>query len=195
MQHAVTKPGCYWIRFTSYPPNYFELRSSTGDLYYFRWLNKVPRIKFNILHPDTYTSNVPFEIVKVSDVEIPTMWPTLPPPERDRWPDEIKLVHNPKVTGTPIRIYSEDGLIEYGNKFMTYPPVLRLFLILHETGHFWYLTEEYCDLWALINYLRMGYNRSMAYYALTNILSRSPQNLNRINFLFNEIQKTQKEKL
>lgn len=94
---------------------------------------------------------------------------------------------NKNLEGTPARIYTDTGIIEVSTSFISFPPPVRLFLLLHETGHFLYVTEEYCDLWALINFLRMGYNRSTAYYTLDKILSRSPQNIDRIKFLLTQI--------
>lgn len=196
MQLNANKSGCYYISFPN-RPNYFELRDANGDIYHFRYCRNTPRIKFNIPDPGVYTTNVPFTLVDVKPIEIPTTWPELPPPERDRWPASgvSKIEYNPAIKGTPVRIFTEEGVIETGNRFYEYPPVLRLFLLLHETGHYFYLTEEYCDLWALINYLRMGYNRSMAFFALNDILSRNAHNLNRVMYLFNNIQKTQAEPL
>lgn len=194
MQINASNPGTYYLRFTQHMPRYFELKDSEGRIYYLRFFDKVPRFKVNIPDSGIYTPNVPVEITKVTDVEIPSRWPVLPPPERDRY-QESKIVYNPNLQGTPVRIFSKEGVIETAPHFYDIPPVIRLFLLLHEEGHYFYVTEEYCDLWALINYLRMGYNRSMAFYALSHYLSRHPENIRRVNQLFNNIQQTQKNPL
>lgn len=190
----VSKPGCFYIQFANGNPRYFEIRDEQGRIYYFRHLSNVPRIKFNVIHTGRYNSNVDFNLVKVDPVEIPSVFPELPPPERDRWKD-TEIVFNPNLYDSPVRIFTQEGIIEAGPDFYGYPPPIKMFLILHEEGHMFYYTEKHCDLWALVNYLRMGYNRSMAFYALTKILSRNPTNTIRIMELFNQIQKTQKNKL
>ena len=172
-------------------PRKFCLFNKAGELYYFRYLDgKTPRIKFNIVEPDEYSGNTPFDVVKTTAIETPETYPKLPPAERDRWKD-LKFVYNPNLKGTPARIFSDSGVVEHSPEYYEYPKPIRLFLDLHESGHLLYKTEEYCDLWALINYLRMGYNRSMAYYTLYHILRRTSANLDRLNFLLSQIQITQ----
>lgn len=168
-------------------PKYFCLYDSKGRVYYFRFLDgKTPRIKFNIPDADTYTGNHAFSLIKTTGIQLPDSYPTLPPAERDRWKTPT-FVFNPSLTGTPARIFTDTGVIEHSPDYYSYPPPVRLFLDLHETGHFLYTTEMYCDLWALLNFLRMGYNRSTAYYTLDKILSRTAENMDRLKFLLTQI--------
>lgn len=143
-------------------------------------------IKFNMPNTGTFNSDTPFTLVKRSDIDTPDTYPELPPAERDRWKDPT-FVYNPDLEDTPARIFTDTGVIEHGPSYYNYPPPVRLFLDLHESGHFLYKTEMYCDLWALINFLRMGYNRSTAYYTLDKVLSRTPENLDRIKFLLTQL--------
>jgi hypothetical protein len=177
-------------------PKTFVLSSITANEdYYFRYLDgKTPRIKFNVPDPGTYNSNVPVEVVKVAPIEIPDKMPTLPPANRDRW-QECKKVYNPEMdstTTTPIRIYSNMGIIEYGDRFLSFIKPIQIFLEFHERGHQFYVEEENCDMFALVNFINSGYNQTTAYYALDNILSRSPQKIERLKTLFNNIQKMRK---
>jgi hypothetical protein len=174
-------------------PRIFLLDSVTqGEGYYFRYLDgKTPRIKFNVPDPGEYETNVPIEIVKTVSIEIPDKFPRLPPADRDRW-KPLKEWYNPEMdskTSTPIRIFTEPGIIEFGDRFLGYITPIQKFLKLHETGHLFYTSEEYCDMYALVNFIRMGYNQSTAYYALSHILSRSAANVNRLKTLLNNIQK------
>jgi hypothetical protein len=156
-------------------------------LYYFRHLPPgTPRIKFNIVDPDSYSANVPFDIVKVTAIQTPEQYPALPAAERDRFKD-VTFKYNPNLTGTPARIYSKSGVIEHGPDYMSFPRPVRLFIDLHEQGHLLYKTEEKCDLWALVNFLRMGYNKSTAFYALHNVLNSTPQNIKRLDNLLHNI--------
>lgn len=189
----VNKPSTIYVTFPPLgAPRTFNVYDANGKLYYFRYLDgKTYRIKFNIPDPGHYTANVPINIVKIVDVEIPDKYPTLPPAVRDRWKDTT-LVYNPDMdsqTSTPIRIYTATGVIEYGDKFLTYPKPIQVFLIEHEKGHFFYVDEEACDMFGLLNFVRKGYSQSQAYYAMLHILNRSRENVSRIYALFNNIQK------
>lgn len=194
MQLEINKPSTVYVRFPQELPRLFLIDSVTNegvDGYYFRYLDKTPRIKFNIPDSGTYITNVPVEVVKVVSIEIPDHTPELPPPDRDRF-KPITEWYNPdmdKQTSTPIRIYTEPGIIEYGNRFRNYIMPIQKFLFLHETGHFFYSGEEECDFYALVNFVRLGYNQSTAYYALTNILKRTPANVERVKTILNNIQK------
>jgi hypothetical protein len=162
------------------------------DGYYFRYLDgKTPRIKFNVPDPGEYETNVPIEVVKTVPIEIPEKYPRLPPADRDRW-KPVTEWYNPEMdkgTTTPIRIYTEPGIIEFGDRFLSYISPIKKFLKLHEYGHLFYSSEENCDMYALVNFIRMGYNQSTAYYALSHILSRSQTNVERLKTLLNNIQK------
>jgi hypothetical protein len=176
-------------------PRTFKLLEESGKTYYFRYLDgKTMRIKFNVPDAGNYKTNVPIKVVKIASIEIPEKYPELPPAVRDRWKD-VKEWYNPEldaIASTPIRIYTDSGVVEYGNKFLSYPKPIQVFLMQHEKGHFFYTNEEHCDMFALLNYIRMGYNQSNAYYALSHILQRHPANVERLKTLFNNIQKLRK---
>lgn len=187
MQLNINNPSTVFIQFVGNPPKYFCLYDEKKRVYYFRYLDgKTPRIKFNIPDAGMYESDKPFQVVKIVSIEHPDSYPDLPPAERNRW-KEPTFVYNPNLIGTPARIYTDTGVIEHSPDYYKYPPPIRLCLDLHEMGHFLYSTEEYCDLFALVNFLRMGYNRSTMYYTLSTILSRSSQNLDRLKYLLTQI--------
>jgi hypothetical protein len=190
----VSKPQTIYIKFVGASPSQFVLKEKGGRLYFFRHLaGKFPRIKFNIPDPGEYYSPNNFEITKVVSIETPESYPILPKAERDRW-KKAEPRFNPKFSGTA-RIYSDTGIIELGQAFYKLPKPIQVFLYYHELGHFFYKTEDYCDAYALMNFLRLGYNRSTGFYALSHVLSRSPANIARIRNMFNLIQKTQKTTL
>ena len=222
MQVKINKPCTVYIKFTGALPNFFKLSGAKHGLYYFRDLQgKFPRIKFNICHADIYNSETPFDVVKVVPIELPETLPTLPAYERNEIKDFV-IIDNPELTGSPARVFAKDGVVERGREFYNHPKPIRVFILLHEIGHFFYgLTdgdyikaeqmsdsegrdylkrkrnesEKKCDLFALTHYLQMGYNRSMAFYSLSRVLSRSQDNVNRLKSLFKNIQKTQNEQL
>lgn len=187
----VNNPSTVYIRFlTNDNIRFFSLDNvESKDRYYFRYLNgRTPRIKFNIPDPGKYTGNVPFEVVKIVPIEIPNRMPQLPPANRDRW-KPVQLVYNNNIGQTPIRIFTETGIIEYNDRFLSFIKPIQIFLIEHEKGHMFYTSEEDCDLFALVNFLRMGYNQSTALFALTHVLHRSRENIERFKNLFDHIQK------
>jgi len=189
----VAAPCTIYIKFPSGVfPRYVEFKSISDEVEYFRQLfGKLNRIKLNLIKEGDYYCNQPFDLVKKVPIEIPKDFPRLPMSERNRW-KPVTYVDNPELTGTPARIYTQTGIIEHGPEYYRLPKCVRVFIDLHEQGHLFYKTEEYCDLWALINYLRMGYNRSTAYWTLCNILKKTPANVQRIEQLVFNIKKTQK---
>lgn len=113
---------------------------------------------------------------------------TLPPQERSRY-KPFEIVYNKRLEGTPARIFTEAGIIEVSPRFYEFDPQIRLFILLHELGHYFYKTEWKTDLFALYYYLQLGYNKSQAFYALSRVLHPSPQNMHRIKSLFKNVMK------
>lgn len=183
----VSKPETIYIKFNGTLPRKFELKKQNGEMYFERYLDgKTPRIKFNVPNKGIYTTANNIEIVKRVDIEIPKMIFNLPAFERDRIKDFV-IVDNPALHNTPARVFTHEGVIEKGSQFNKYTQPMKVFFLLHEVGHFYYKTEEYCDLFALTHFLQMGYNMSTAMYALTNVLRRNKQNKDRVLFIYNHL--------
>lgn len=186
----INKPSTVYIKFNGSLPRKFAIKNSKGELYFERYLDgKTPRIKFNIPNEGIYKADTPFEIVKVVDIEIPSIDFDLPPFERDRIKDFV-IIDNPNLHNTPARVFTHEGIVEKGSLFYRYTQPMKVFFLLHEVGHFYYKTEEYCDLFALVHFLQMGYNMSTAMYALTNVLRRNKQNKDRVLFIYRKMFKT-----
>lgn len=184
----VPYPCTVYIHFSDALPNLFVLTNGRDEVEFFRRLDgHTPRIKFNMPDAGRFTGNTDFRVEKISPIEIPPFLPTLPPPERDRWIDNPEFIYDPEHTISPASNYTMDGVIVHGPAFMDFPRPIRVFIDLHELGHFFYCTEEYCDLYAFVNFLRMGYNRSTAYYALSDVLHRSSQGIDRVNKMMKSI--------
>ncbi len=187
MQIKINKPETIYIKFIGNLPKKFELRNEKGELYFERYLDgKTPRIKFNIPTEGIYKTANNIEIVKRNDIEIPNLYFTLPKYERNRIKD-FTIIDNPNLHNTPARIFTHEGIIEKGSQFYKYTQPMKVFFLLHEVGHFYYKTEEYCDLFALVHFLQMGYNMSTAMYALTNVLRRNKQNRDRVLFIYKQM--------
>lgn len=213
----IQQPSTVYIAF-DVVPNVFKLYHERYGLYHFRHLEgKYPRIKFNLPHVGKYNSPTPFKVLKIVPIEIPAKMPSLPEYERNDIKD-FSIVNNFDLSGSPARMFRKEGIVELGKRFYEMPKPIRMFILLHEVGHFFYgltdadykkaeqmgdlagndylktkraASEEKCDLFALIHYAQFGYNLSMAFYSLSKMLSRSPANIKRLKTLFNNIQKLQ----
>jgi len=181
-----------YVQFPTYPSKFELIRSMNGaeELEYERHLNgRTNRIKFNVVVGGDFLTNVECKIVKVVPIEIPELDIELPPFERDRLKnvDIIEIVRNWELEGTPARIHTASGVIELGREMYKYTKPMRVFFILHEMGHFYYTTEKFCDLFALVFFLKLGYNMSTAMYCLTKVLRHNPQNVERVLFIYNKL--------
>lgn len=184
MQLNVNKPSTVYISFHSELPKVFTLYNADGNKYYYRHLDgKTPRIKFNIPDSGIYHANVNFQVYKIEDIEIEKL-PPAPKAERDRY-KESKIIFNNQLRNTPCRIYTDLGIIEVGYDFYKQPEPVRLFLLLHEEGHYFYCDEVKCDIYAMINFIRLGYNRSTAFYTLQHVMKRTLQEIAEIKKYFN----------
>lgn len=187
----ISDPSTVYIKFTGTLPAIFVLTDDYDNVEYFRYLDgHTPRIKFNVPESGNYLGNTDFEIVKIVPIEIPGILPTLPPAERDRWTANPVIIYDENWTESPASNFTFDGVIMHGPAYAAMIKPIRIFIDLHEKGHYFYCTEEYCDLYALVNFLRMGYNRSTAYYALSKVLNRTSQGIARIDFLMKNIIQT-----
>lgn len=184
----ITQPSTVFVKFIGEVPRLFIFGKTDGTVEFFRYLyGNVPRIKFNVPNIGEYLGNVPFDVVKITPIQIPILsLPVLPPADRDRWNDDPEIVFNPSLESVA-RNFTDQGRIEIGPKFYQIIKPMQHFIILHEKGHFLYSEEEKADLFALVNFIRMGYNQSTAYYTLENVLKKSRQQVDRLKNLFNKI--------
>lgn len=186
---TIVYPSTVYIVFTAEMPKLFVVYAENGEVEYFRHMDgKTPRIKFNLPNRGVYYCSVPFDISKVVGVEIPPL-PILPPASRNRWKGQPTIVYDPDWTISPASIMTDENIIVHGPAWKAQTPSVGLFIDLHEMGHLFYVEEEYCDLYAFVNFMRMGYNRSTAYYALDKVLRVTPQNVERIKKMFQTVQK------
>lgn len=145
-------------------------------------------ICFNTIAPGIYESPNNFDVIESKPLEIKRDRIKLYKEERDN-EKPIQIVYNEDLSGTPARIFSQrtPAIVEVGPKFYTFPPQVRMFILLHEYGHMFYKDEHKTDLYALKQYINLGLNISQAFYALAKVLHRSPANMERIKKLFEEL--------
>jgi hypothetical protein len=98
--------------------------------------------------------------------------------------NDIVVQHVDSIPHTPARIFTSGerkGTIQINDEaFNEMSQPTRLFILLHELGHYYFKTEALADKFALHTFLNMGYNYSSALAALTNVLSKQDSGLERI---------------
>lgn len=167
-------------------PEYLEIRNAQGKVFYFRYIKgSEDQIKININKPGDYTANFDADAT-VTELQISQPVRKLPTKERDLR-TELQI-QKKNLEGTPARIYAKFGILQYDEKqFENLPIPCKVFIMLHEIGHFFYSTEWKTDTFALYHFCELGYNPSNAFYTLTKIL-KNPQGeepSQRINNLYN----------
>lgn len=187
MLHEIrnSNPSTYNIKFFDNVDS-FTIYDSKGGKYYYRYLPPgCTSIKVNIPDTGIYRFNTDAELRRERLVINPAVNRIkLPPRERNRRKD-FYIVHDPNEIKSPALIYTETGKIVTGSKFNSLTIPMKVFVLLHELGHFDYHTEKYCDLFAFVEAMKMGYNASNCMYCLTDILRSNPANDERIFYIYN----------
>lgn len=191
MPHTLrnNKPSTYIVRLFE-NANRFVVYDSKGKIYFYRDLpNGLREFKVNIPDEGIYTFNNK-ALVKQKPIEINYKAERInfPRKERNR-AKKFYFTYDANETTSPALIYTGTGEIVRGRKFKELSKPMQIFILLHELGHFYYQTEEFCDLYALYHFLKMGYNPSTAMYCLVDQLRRNPNNDKRILSLYNELLK------
>lgn len=189
MQHVVknSSPSTYYIQFLQGVDS-FSIVDKNNKPYYYRYFKPgTTNVKVNIPDPGVYyfskdanIKRVPLEIVReVRNIRLPKQ-------ERNREKNYF-IRHDNNEVDSPALIYTETGEIITGRKFNNLSIPMKIFILLHEIGHFKYQTEKYCDLYATVEFIKMGYNPSTAIYCLTDELRHNINNDERINYVYNEL--------
>lgn len=144
---------------------------ANGLLYYDRPLAANENFYINLPFPARYQfAGYGFEIGAQKDLVILPKTFGLPAPERKRIyrVDSITLDNASK---SPARIYTTLNKIVVSPKFYSYSVEVRLFILLHELGHFFYETEWKCDQYAAYHFLyTFNCNPSQGFESLAGVL-------------------------
>lgn len=190
-------PSTYEVKFFE-PTDKFTVYDSRGNVYFYRLLPRGCKgIKLNIPDPGNYSFSKNAAITrKPLSIAREIYRIKLPPYERHRQRNYI-IVHDDKEVDSPAIIYTtlNPARIVTGRKFKGLPIPMGIFILLHELGHMRYKTEKYCDLFAFVELVRMGYNPSTAMYCLTDQLRRNARNDERINYLYSKMKEAEIIKL
>lgn len=151
----------------------------------------IPSQKFKVNIPfkgNYYFKNNDCKLVAIKPLERTILNIDLPIAERDKTP-LIRSFSSDNESKSPARIYTDIGKIVINDRFKNYPIEVRMFILLHEYGHFYYKTEHKCDEFAAFHFCDMGFNPSQAFESLAGVLHDSETNNERINKVYNLLKK------
>jgi hypothetical protein len=150
---------------------------ANGQLYYERAF--LPKSEFYINLPfaaSYFFSGFGFTFLRTEPIKLVSENVPLPEPERDGVNFGINKITVDSLKETPARIYTNEKVIVLNPKFFNYPIEVRLFILLHEVGHFYYKTEWKCDQYAVHHFLKMGCNPSQSFESLAGVLHTTDKN-------------------
>jgi hypothetical protein len=126
-----------------------------GMPFYLKPNEKGKEVKFNLLSGIYNTDN---NLIKLN-LPVKYQLPVLPKIERKiELPNTINVSYgeNPNKCS----VWLKQGQVLLDNSFKKYPQFVRLFILYHEAGHYFYKTESKCDKFASHYMLKLGYNPS-----------------------------------
>jgi len=167
-----------------------------GVLYYSNCYEAGRVFKINLPFAASYQfTGFGWEFLKTTPLQKTVRNIVLPPPERDKI-QGIKKVLIDNLSNSPARIYTDKQTIVLNPRFYNYSAETRLFILLHELGHFYYKTEWKCDTYAAYHFLTFGCNPSEAFMSLAGVLheknsdgTTNQRNEDRIQNIFNLLSK------
>lgn len=149
----------------------FIYEKKRNKLFYYHHGNKKGRFFFNLPKGEYFTNNNIEKLIEPVTVELPI----LPPAEKSKTlPSKVKVqfLENP----------NKASILVDKHKVFVDPKILKLslpsiiFVLFHEIGHYYYKTEEYCDLFAVREMLKRGFNPSQCGIAIDEALSDKSRN-------------------
>ena len=136
------------------------------------------KINFNLPIGTYYTNNNLTKLKK----PVAYILPYLPPPQKHaNEPKKLKIVYcdNPNKCSIDL----ETGTVFMDEFISDKTQSERTFVLYHELGHYKYLTESLCDLYAVYKMIELGYNPSQCNTAGDECLSE--YNQERKNKIYN----------
>jgi hypothetical protein len=134
--------------------------------FYFHRGNDKGAFYFNLPKGNYYTENK----IKPLSIPVPVALPQLPPPEKNKLlPKKVQVnfLENPNKAS----ILVDKHKIYVDPKIMKLPIPAIFFVLFHEIGHYYYIDEKKCDLFAVREMLKRGFNPSQCGIAIDQALS------------------------
>lgn len=181
---TISKPSSIFL--TAAAPGAVKIYCN-GKLYAEKPATK--NFKFNLPYENTYIFDGPgLEIKNITPLQKVIKTIELPTPDRNKEFGVKEILYNNEST-SPARIFTNEQIICVNKKFFDYPIEVRMFILLHEVGHFFYTEEWKCDTFAAFHFLDMGFNPSQAFESLAGVLHQGKRNDERIENIFKLLSK------
>lgn len=181
---TISKPSTIFL--TAAAPGAVKIYCN-GKLYAEKPATK--NFKFNLPYENTYIFDGPrLEIKNITPLQKVIKTIELPTPDRNKEFGVKEILYNNEST-SPARIFTNEQIICVNKKFFDYPIEVRMFILLHEVGHFFYTEEWKCDTFAAFHFLDMGFNPSQAFESLAGVLHQGKRNDERIENIFKLLSK------
>lgn len=131
---------------------------------------------------------------KITPLAAPVKYESKPlklPPPRVAIPKKIKLTFAPNPHKCTINL--NKGTIVMDSGFLEAPKFIRVYILFHEIGHYYFKGEEGADRYAAEQMLKRGYNPSQIQQASSVTLSNSEHALLRKGKVLNYAKKTRQK--
>lgn len=167
-------------------PYILTAKDTNGQTWYWRELSDNEAIinlpsHSGLIKLDTSSGNIVSTLI--GDLKPPVI-PYLYEPETKRpyQLSDIVFKENYSIK-SPARMFTDKPIVEWNpNLLKRYPKPIQKFIMWHEIGHNFFDDEQKADTWATITFLNEGWCLSSAIYALTKVLGKSSENINRMLF-------------
>lgn len=129
---------------------------------------------FNLPRGEYLTKN---ELVKLKE-PIPVHLPKLPKPQKNlKFPAKVSISYSKNPNKASVWTALNHIKIDPDMMKRTIPEIM--FLAFHEAGHYLYKDEEKCDLFAVREMLKLGFNPSQCFFAVRDALGNFETSVNR----------------
>jgi hypothetical protein len=153
-----------------------NIYDSTGKPFYHK-KNVKGVLFFNLPQGEYETENKLFYLKKPITYSVPKA----PKPEKNISFRDLKVnLLSEEQIGGKARIDTIEGQMDLSEKIFMYPKPIWRKIFFHELGHHLYYTEKYCDHFADLCLLKMGYNPSQLFSGTVCSLKPKESNLDRI---------------
>jgi hypothetical protein len=150
------------------------------DFYHKR--NKGAELRFNLPEGTYKTKN------KLWYLDSPVIYsaPRAPKPQKNIPFRNLKVnLKSEYEMNTKARIDTNTGEMDLSDEIFLYPKPIWHKIFFHELGHHLYYTEKYCDHFADLCLLKLGYNPSQLFKGTICSLTPKENNMERILYNYN----------
>lgn len=164
---------------------FLRIYDGQGRLFYFFDMKPGRHdLHFN-LPPGVYTTNNNVRRGSVRKYKLPS----LPKKERSYTPPrELKISYANNPNKATIDVTRGTVVLDYSIQNLSRPQ--KVYILYHEKGHHFYATEHYCDLYAMRQMLRDGFNPSQIARSIAGALGNTHLSNERKDFIVGHCEKT-----